>query len=395
MEICLRAFAGEQAHVDRFMQFVVLFKEKFRKRVFIGEHVVREVVHNHMNKSKLNSTEIARLAGVSRSTVSRVINGYNNVPDETREHVMRVINENGYYPLLSGQLLAGKKTKTLGFIWVNSGNIADSVQCSAFFAHVTDSAAAHGYLVLTCIVKNLTDGENVDWVKRIFMQERVDGGVFIGVDNDEPLIEELISRGMIVGIFDHYHPDRNEPNRISVNFEVNTGEKCVDYLCELGHRNIAVIDGNMSRYSSCMRHLGYIRAMKAHGVALRPEWMLFGDLEESTGLAATNRLLALPGELPTAICANNDAVAFGVIAAIVAHGLRVPEDISVIGIDGHDRASFVSPPLTTYEFNFAQIFRSLVSRVIAVIEEKEEVKRTEFLESTLVVRNSCAPPRRP
>ena len=343
-----------------------------------------------MAPKKLTSIQIARLAGVSRSTVSRVINGYSNVPAETHERVMQVINENDYYPLLSGQLLAGKKTKTLGFVWVSCGNIADSIQCSAFFAHVTDSAAALGYLVLACIVKNLTDQANIDWVKRIFMQERVDGGVFIGVDNDEPLVEELISRGKILGIFDHFHPDRSELNRISVNFEVDTGEKCVEYLYELGHRRIAVIDGNLNRFSSSMRHQGYIKAMHAHELEIRPEWMLFGDLDSTTGYDATQRLLALEGERPTAICATNDAVAFGVVDAIVAHGLRVPEDISVIGIDGHDQGPFMNPPLTTHEFDFAKIFRSLVSRTVGVIEGEEGIRRTEFFGSTLVERKSCA-----
>ena len=133
--------------------------------------------------SKLNSTEIAKIAGVSRSTVSRVVNGYSNVPERTRARVMKVINENEYYPSLSGQLLAGKRTGTIGFFWITGGNdsksekasskIASDMLCSEYFAHVTESAAELGYLVLTCIVRNLTEQESIDWIKRVFMQDLV------------------------------------------------------------------------------------------------------------------------------------------------------------------------------------------------------------------------------
>ncbi len=342
-----------------------------------------------MRNGKLNSTEIAKLAGVSRSTVSRVINGYSNVPEETREHVMRVISENDYYPLLSGQLLVGKKTKTIGFIWVSGGSIAKSIQCSAFFAHVSESAASLGYLVLTCLVDNLTDRQNIDWVKRIFMQERVDAGIFIGVDNDDPLLEELIARGKIVGVFDHYHYDKHEPNRVSVNFETDTGEKVIEYMYGLGHRKIAVIDGNMNRFSCVTRHIGFLKAMQARKIDCRPEWMICAGVTEEDGYIAAKKLLALPGERPTAICANNDAAAFGVYDALAEAGLRIPQDISVIGMDGHEKAVFVNPPLTTFAFDFEKIFRSLVSRTVDIVEGKEGVLLTEFLPSTLVEGASC------
>jgi LacI family transcriptional regulator len=338
---------------------------------------------------KLNSAEIARLAGVSRSTVSRVVNGYSNVPDDTRERVMKIINESGYYPLFSGQLLMGKKTGTLGFFWVANGTIANDIQCSAFFVHVTETAAELGYLVLTCIVKNLKDEENVNWIKRIFMQGRVDAGIFIGVNNNEPLIEELLSRGKIVGIFDHFQPERQNPNRISVNFEVDTGEKVIDYVCGLGHRKIAVIDGNMNRFSCVKRHEGYIRGLQAHNIEIRHEWMYYGDETENGGYRAAKELLAGCREYPTVICANNDSAAFGVYKALEEANIRVPDQISVIGIDGHEGGKMVSPSLTSYEFDFEKIFFSLVSRTIAVVEQKENVPDTEFFPSRLVERNSC------
>ncbi|MCL2056797.1 MAG: LacI family transcriptional regulator [Oscillospiraceae bacterium] len=338
---------------------------------------------------KLNSTEIAKLAGVSRSTVSRVVNGYSNVPDETRAHVMKVINENEYYPLISGQLMAGKKTGTLGFFWVASGKIANDIQASAFFVHITESAAELGYLVLTCIVKNLSDSENIDWVKRVFMQERIDAGIFVGVSNNEPLVEELISKGKIVGIFDHFHPERNEPNRISVNFETDTGKKAIDYLYSLGHRKIAIIDGNMNRFISMKRHESFLAGMLAHNLEIRAEWMCYADVTESGGYRAAKAMLSRCDELPTAICANNDATAFGAYTALGEAGISIPGQVSVIGIDGHGKCELVSPALTTFAFNHREIFYSLVKRTIAAVEQKPDNPTTEFLPSTLVERASC------
>ncbi len=340
-------------------------------------------------KKRINSMEIARLAGVSRSTVSRVINGYENVPEETRERVMKVINEQNYYPQLSGQLLVGKGTRTIGFFWVSGGSIANDLQCSAFFVHVTEIAAALGYLVLTCIVKNLRDEDNIQWIKRIFMQGRVDAGIFIGVNNNEPLIEELLGCGRIVGIFDMHRPDLTVPNLVTVNFEENTGEKAIDLVCGMGHRRIAVLDGNMNRYSSVRRHESFMRGLQKHRIEIRREWMRYADVTEDGGYQATRELLACGGELPTVICANNDSAAFGAYRALAEAGVPVPERISVVGIDGHEGGKLTQPTLTTFAFDFERLFRSLVSRTISVVEGRADVPQTEFFESTLVERNSC------
>lgn len=336
---------------------------------------------------KMSSSEIARLAGVSRSTVSRVINGYDNVPDATREKVMKVIEESGYIPMLSGQLLAGKKTQTLGFIWVASGRIGDSMLCTSYFMHVTDCAAELGYLVLTCIVPNLTEAKNIDWVRRIFFQGRVDAGVFIGVDNNEPLIEELIERGYIVGLFDHMLYGHDESNRISVNFEVNTGEKAIDYLYGLGHRKIAIVDGNMNRFSFLNRHEGFLRGMSKHNLTIRNEWMCYTD-----GIVSYEPTLAMLercSEYPTAICAANDDLAFGVYLALKKKGIRIPDEISVVGIDGHPNINQYSPHLTTFGFDFRALFFSLVKRTIDEVEGRHDSRKTEYIESALIERNSC------
>lgn len=338
---------------------------------------------------RLTSIDIARLAGVSRSTVSRVINGYPNVPEETREKVMKVITENNYYPLISGQLMTGKKTKTIGLFWLGRA-IARDPLTSSYFMHVIDAATERGYLVLSCVLKNLTDKENIDFVRKTFLEGRIDAGIFVGTSNNEPLIDQLVDLDKIVGVFDFYRENENVPNRLSVNFDRDTGEKAIDYLYGLGHRKIGIIDGDLSRLSCIHRHESYMRGMIKHNLPMQSKWMAYGGIVKDSGYAAARQLLsACLDDLPTAICANNDSVAFGVLKACQELGINVPEDISLIGSDGHHNGKYSSPPLTTLSFDFQKMFSSLVYRVIDTVEQAENVPHNEFIESQLLERSSC------
>jgi LacI family transcriptional regulator len=339
---------------------------------------------------RMTSNDIAKLAGVSRSTVSRVINDYSNVPPETRSMVMKVIKENHYYPQLSGQLLTGKQTKTIGFFWAGFGNIAISPLASSYFANIIEAAASHGYLVLTCIYNNFSDKENINYIRKIFMEGRIDAGIFVGADNNEPLIQELIELGKIVGLFDYYHEGEYIPNRITVNFERSSGERAIDYLFHLGHRRIGIIDGNMRRISSTQRHESYLRGMIKYNLPIENKWLSYGGITEASGYEAAKSLLENSnGDYPTAICANNDSVAFGVYKACRDKGLRIPEDISVIGNDGDIIGEYSNPPLTTVSFDFKVMFDSLVSRVIDTVNNKEGIETDVFIPGTFIERASC------
>ena len=164
---------------------------------------------------KVTSNDIARLAGVSRSTVSRVLNGYSNVPDETRKKVMKIVKEHHYYPQLSGQLLTGMSTRTIGLFWFGNDAIANDSLTSSYFMHIIDAAAKRGYLVLANLLDNLTDKDNINQVRKIFMEGRIDAGIFVGLDNNEPLIDELVEADKIVGLFDYYHENEEKPLKLS------------------------------------------------------------------------------------------------------------------------------------------------------------------------------------
>lgn len=345
----------------------------------------------HVIVKRITSQDIARICGVSRSTVSRVINNYPNVPEATRQRVMEVIKSHNYFPHLSGQLLTGMSTKTIGLFWLSPSAIARDSLASRLFLHIIDAAAAHDYLVLSCVVDPLSQQGWQKRIRKMFMEGRIDGGIVIGAGTNEPLVDELVDQGMFVGLFDYYKEGDPQPNRITANFHKDSGEQAIEHLFQKGHRHIAIIDGDMSRLSSVHRHEGYMRGMMRHGLHLKNEWLTYGGITKDSGYHAARRLLEnCQGHYPTAICANNDSVAFGVYQACAELGLRIPFDISVIGQDGHEQGAYTQPPLTTIAFDFEKMFSSLISRLISTIEGQPAQIQDEFFEGTLLDRGSVA-----
>lgn len=343
-----------------------------------------------MKKKEINSHQIARMAGVSRSTVSRVINNYSNVPADTREKVMKVIKQYNYFPDLSGQVLAGKKTRTIGLFMIEAGHVSGDMISNFLLANVVETASSQGYYVLTQIIRDSRDPETVRSVKESFYQRRIDGGIFIGAANHEPMIEELIADGFAVGLVDHHLPGRQEPNRIVYNFDNAGGiDQAIDYLVSMHHRHIGVINGDMKRHSGPDKLQGFMQAMEKRGLAVRPEWVMDGDFHQQAGYEAMDRLLERGGELPTAIFAANDSVAFGAMDALHKRGLRVPDDISLVGFDDHVLSARIQPPLTTIRVDFAEVMGGLTRALITYMEHGGETPNRVTLSTKLVIRESC------
>lgn len=339
---------------------------------------------------EINSNEIARLAGVSRSTVSRVINNYANVPEKTKEKVMKIIQQYNYYPNLSAQVLAGKRTRTIGLFMIDAGRVSGDSISSLLLARIIESASSKGYYVLTHIVRDLREPDEARTIKESFYQRRIDGGIFIGAANHEPLIEELITEGFMVAIVDQHLPGRTESNRLVFNFDNETGVgQAIDYLVSLGHQRIGIINGDMNRHSGPSKWRGFQDAMLRNDLPIAEQWILPGDFNEASGYKAIKTFLALKIELPTAIFAANDSVAFGAIRALNESGLRVPQHISIIGFDDHIRSAHYNPALTTIRVDFAGMMDKLTKTLISSIEIGAEGFKPIAVSTELVIRDSC------
>lgn len=348
-----------------------------------------------MKKTEINSNEVARLAGVSRSTVSRVINNYSNVPPKTREKVMKAIKELNYFPNVSAQMLAGKRSRTIGLFMVSSGEIAVDVLTNMMIVSVMESASDLNYYVLTYIIRDIDDDNTINNVREMFYQRRIDAGIFIGTRSDEKLVEELVAQGFIVGVFDQEHPAEQKPNRIVANFNNESGMKqAVAYLLGLGHRAIGIINGDLQRLSGMKKYEGFYNAMQQQGLAVNENWVLAGDFNEQAGYDAMKAFLQSaqelpPQQLPTAWVAANDSIAFGAIRALREQELLVPEHVSIIGFDDHVLSERHNPPLTTVRVDFKQLFKDLLQMVIRQIEEQGDHAREVAYDCTLVIRQSC------
>lgn len=341
-------------------------------------------------KKDINSQQIAKLAGVSRSTVSRVINNYPNVPEETRKKVMDIIKKYNYYPNISAQVLAGKSTNTIGLFWISNGAITEDYLSNFFIVSVIENASKFGYLVLTVVISNLSDEKNVNLVKEVFYQGRIDGGIFIGCKNNEPLIEKLVSEGFKIGILDYNPNGISQPNKIIVNFDNDTAERVIDYIVSLNHYNIALIHGDLKRYNGWQKYNGFIKGINKYNINVKEHWQGFTDFSTYAGYNEMKKILDYSSELPTAVCCANDNIAFGAINAIFEKGLTIPDDISIIGIDDHMLSSFIKPSLTTFKVDFSQMLKTLTENLVKAVKNiSDDINLYTEYSAFLIERESC------
>ncbi|MBW9153107.1 LacI family DNA-binding transcriptional regulator [Clostridium estertheticum] len=341
----------------------------------------------------MNSIDIAKIAGVSRSTVSRVINNYDNVPDETRKKIQQIIKENNYVPHASARMLAGVKNRIIGLFIIdmkadtNGKQVTSSSYFTPFTGSVIENASKMGYNVLVSIVSKQKDYKKV---KEIFYNKTVSGGIFIGEKNGEPEIKEIINSGCRVALLDQaVKSDEEVYNKcIIVNADNYYGAyKATNYLIELGHSSIAHIVGISENLSGIERFNAYKNALTDAGIAVKSNLIVKGDFTINGGYNATKKLLQK--EIPTAIFCGNDMMAIGAIQAIEEANLNVPEDISIVGFDDIEVARYINPALTTVRMKLLEMASIATNTLITSIESNSNFSANYTLPIDLIERNSC------
>lgn len=345
----------------------------------------------------MKSEEIAKLAGVSRSTVSRVINQYPNVPEETRQKVMKVIEKYGYEPNTSARVLAGKGTNTIGLFVVsitdqnNPNRIYQNNYFAPFVDAVVDRANALGYYVLIHTVYREKDYQKV---KQAFSQKRIDGGIIVGTQEDGKFMNEIVQMGYPIAIIDYEVEEilRNvaENKKLAV---INAHDykgtvDAVNYLVALGHKRIGMIKGRMNTYSGKQRFKAFQDVLKHHGISIKDEFLLDGQFLKNAAYEAVEKLIST-NNLPTAIFSSNDDMALAAMEAFKKHGLRVPEDISVVGFDDVPMVSQITPALTTVRIPVYEMAKKAVEAVIEMREKKSGSCKVYHFDTQLMVRDTC------
>ena len=345
----------------------------------------------------MKSEEIAKIAGVSRSTVSRVINNYSNVPDETREKVLKVIEEYNYQPNNCARVLAGKKSDTIGLFIVSVADSNNPIRLyknnyfTQFVDAVVDCANSRGYYVLVNIIYCENDYNRLS---EVFLQKRIDGGIVVGTEESLGNLLTVSKNGCPLALIDYDASElianhkSNDNLIITCSNDYEGATLAIEHLIELGHTEIGLLAGRMSTFSGKQRYQAYFDTMEKHGLKINQDYILHGEFLRENTINEVDRLIKLD-RLPTAIFSSNDDMAITAIELFKQNGISVPEDISIIGFDNIPMSSLIKPALSTVSIPFFDIVNCTVNGLISKIENKVRRFEHNSYSTELIIRETC------
>lgn len=340
-------------------------------------------IPSHMTKRAPTLDAVANAAGVSRMTASRALNHQPGVSTAVRERIIRIAADLGYVANHAAQKLAAGRPRVIGLL------------CNDFHAPFV--------------------AEFIDGAVRAARAADCEVLLYCWIERDEELranVAQLLAQGTqgVVSIILHRHdylpvlaaqrvrvvtvesPDSGGYTVMGDSY--NGARAAMSHLIELGHRRIGYVGSHEEMLSSRERQRAYHEVLREHGLPRDRELVVKGDNTQPTGFTAARRLLEL-GKPPTAIFANNDSTALGVLDAAHTMGLRIPEDLSVVGFDDVPQAAMAHPSLTTVRQPMQQMGRSAVNTLLALLAGIEAVSPVITFPCELIVREStAAPPRR-
>lgn len=330
----------------------------------------------------LTLEDVAKMTGVSRSTVSRVINGDPNVSDATRQSVMEVVKKINFQPNLAARGLANGRTRVLGLVIPRGVNTIFTDPFFPLLIHgVSTACNANDYSVMLW----LADPEyERRMVYQILYNGLVDGVVVASTLTDDPIIQALEEKGLpfiLVG----RHPTNDRVNYIDVDNR-SAARDAVLHLIRLGRRKIATITGPQSMVSGLDRHQGYIDALREKGLPQRSELIIEGDFTDDGGYLCAQRLLTHNFD---AVFIHSDPMAAGALRAFQEAGRRVPEDIAIVSFDDLPIAGHTRPPLTAVHQPTQRMGLMAAEMLIDIIDHPDTQPRRILLPTELVIRASC------
>ena len=339
----------------------------------------------------MNLEDVARKVGVSRSTVSRVVNDDRRVSKETRRRVREVIRESGYQPHASARSLASRRTRIIGLLIPRA---VGAIFGDPYFPRMIEGAVgACNDADYNLMMLMDTAGEPEDEKRaysRIIRGRHLDGVVISSSVVDDPVVAWL-QEDRFPFVLVGRHPGRRETSYVDVDNQ-GAAHRAVTHLLEHGHGRIAVIGGPTNMIPAIDRYGGYVSAMLAAGLVPDPGLTRHTDFTSAGGCQAMKSLLP---QRPQAVFAASDFLAFGAMRALREAGLRVPEDVAVMGFDGLEEGATSQPPLSTVHQDFREMGREAVHTLLQRIEEPGGQHIRRFLATRLVIRRSCGCSERP
>ncbi|AOZ92037.1 LacI family DNA-binding transcriptional regulator [Paenibacillus crassostreae] len=346
----------------------------------------------------MRSEDIAKLAGVSRSTVSRVINNYSNVPEKTREKVMKIVEEYHYEPNTSARILAGKSTNTIGLFVIsttekhNPNRIYQNNYFAPFVDALVDTANAMGYYVL---IHTIYSEDDFIKVKQAFQQKRIDGGIIVGTENNMAMARVIADLEVPFVLIDYdiaeLLENRLDRNNLAVinSKDYEGAAKAVEHLISLGHRDIAFISGRQNTYSGKQRYQAYMTTMQDHGLKVIEKHVLSGDfLRAKAEQEVKKMLLCDAATWPSAIFSANDEMALGAMDACKGLGVLIPEQLSLIGFDDIPVAAQLNPNLSSVSLPIYEMSQKAALILVEMCEKGSASFSTISFPTQLMIRET-------
>ena len=338
-----------------------------------------------MKKSRPTLTELAAAAGVSTMSASRAVNLQPGVSPHTRDAILKLAAEMGYVANRSAQKLSGGRSRVLGVL----ARELDNPFTSALVSGAVRAAAVAGREVLIYSMVDRTEAPDAGVLQ--LLQQFTDGVIAV-LPYQYGFVQSLMAAGFPVITIDHHHDHTEWPSVTADSY--GGARSAMQHLAELGHRRIAFVTGNEELGSARARHRAYDDAVAIHRLDRDAALVQKGDFSTRGGRDAMQRLLKLK-QRPTAVFAANDQSAFGAISVLQSAGLRVPEDMSVVGFDDVPAASQLHPALTTVRQPIAEMGRAAVNSLLSLVAGLEVATPQIILPTELQVRQSTASARSP
>lgn len=331
--------------------------------------------------------QVAEIAGVSRATVSRVINNQQNVSKSTREKVQKAIEKSGYKPHAVARSLAKKETGIIGLVIPEAvSRLFSDPFFAPFIRAVTEECNDLGYELMLSLLT--TPEKEEELYPDVISNSFLDGLLIASNPVEDPLIEALIDDGtpfVSVG----RHPNE-QANYVDVN-NYGGAKQATEYLLNLGHERVATITGPLDQAPAIDRLRGYKDALKEANLEVEDGLIYEGDFTEESGSKGIHKLLA---NFPSAVFAANDLIAIGVLKELKEMNKKVPQDVALVGFDDIQASSAVEPPLTTISQPIDDLGRISVRYLKKLIKRKQSSQPSggepirKILDTELIVRSS-------
>jgi DNA-binding LacI/PurR family transcriptional regulator len=336
-------------------------------------------------KGRVTSHDIAREAGVARSTVSLVLtnNPKIQIPDATRKRILAAARRLGYVPNSAAQMLVSGRSRTVGMILSRPDLMAVDAFVPRMVFGINEGCRARGYRLL---METVEDPSNVEAYLELAKSKRIDGLIVINPRKGDAGLVKLIESKFPVLVFGSSgHPKENAVG-------TKDGEascRATEHLIALGHERIAHISYAALVYLPARKRFeGYRSALKREKLPFDKKLFAEGDFSYESGHAAMQKILASGAE-PTALFAGNDTIAMGAMAAIREAGFSIPEGIAVVGYDDLPAAAFTNPPLTTVRSHAIEQGRRVGEALMALLDGEDVRSQLDIVPLELIVRASC------